>query len=1666
MKRKLYITLLFSFFSFTATYAQSGDYCLQPESYNIEPVGSCTSTSINGMGADLDNQDDSGNPGGVDITAFNSGCINPSNNWNVYWAEFTGNGNPVTIKALNPNQDGSVIVFENTPCAATMNELVCFNFLDEIGAGAIVNTVNGATYLVAIIRSSGSSSMNLELAIVDNPTNTPYYLPCDPCVNGSPQNLAVHSASIDCFTTYTDLNTSTSGLQADNGNPLPYNGCGSDDDWDWASFTATETSINLFFYGQSSDNIDLFVTEGPCAASMTTILCDNTGDKDYGASFQLNTTIGNEYHVFIRDNGRDTRVCAFTDNADPDKAFCNDGLSFEDGLGAGWQASNGSYHLVSAPGIDMMWDMSPGQVAGRFELTSGGFDPIAGAVLSKVAPGGGNYSFRIGSDADNTDPISGVTFPGSIGENQPSAEMMTYSFVVDPNNAGFGVKYATVMDYANHLEAYQPTFAVTIYNSTGDTISCADYILNPTDGFTQFYSVGDDGDVAGPLSGVIFSPWQDVATDLSGYAGQTVTAEFKVKDCHGNATCSTNDPSCSNYCANCQTGLCEPCLQAGTHFAYAYFDTYCSPMNIDMPEFCAGAAQIDICAPAGYAGYDWPAGQPGAVAPLDQQCLTINNPVAGNVYTVNMITLGGCTVTRTITLQEIPAGVTNDTTICPGETAILSINPTGTNGPYTYLWSPGGATTPSISVTPAATTAYSVLVTNSSGCSTTFNITVTVSACGVDVDLGNDETICAGDCVNLTATPLNTTGTVNYTWTPNIGSGSGPHNVCPTTTTDYIVSIIDGSSQTAKDTITVFVNPIVTSNQMASICQGDSIMLGGSFQTTAGTYNDTLVGGNVNGCDSIIATALTVNPSDDASFNYSLASYCQADPDPTPTITGTAGGTFTSLPTGLNIVASTGVIDLSASTPGTYNILYTTAGVCSDTLTVAVTVTTAEDATYTYPSTNYCQDDVDPIATITGTSGGTFTSTPTGLTIIAATGEVDLSASTPGTYGVLYTTPSASCQDTLTVYITIDSNDIATFNYSLPSYCQADPDPTPSITGTTGGTFTATPAGLSITASTGEVDLSTSTPGTYNVLYTTSGICSDTSSVTIAVTTAEDATFTYSATSYCQNETDPTANITGTPGGAFTATPAGLNIIAGSGLIDLDASTPGTYGVLYTTPSASCQDTLTVYVTIEPADTAAFSYPQASYCQADTDPIATITATIGGTFTAAPTGLSITASTGEVDLSASTPGTYSVLYTTPGVNCPDTITVQIIVEANEDATYTYPSTSYCQNGINPTPTITGTSGGAFTSSPGGLNITSSTGEIDLATSTAGTYSILYTTPSVNCFDTLTVSITISTADVAAFSYPATIFCVNDANQIPAITGTTGGLFSINTGIINTVTGEVNLTNNGVGSFIIKYVTNGACPDSTTVTITVTNQLDATVIQVGPYCLDEASINLVAADAGGTWSGTGITSATTGTFDPNTAGVGSHSVKYSVGTGSCIDSDSITIVVNAIPVISFTTEDDNCYSNEGSATGNVTSGSAPYSYSWNVGGSDSSLTGLSAGDYTLTIIDNQGCTATSTATVNDLANNCDYHIFVPNIFSPNGDGHNDVFIARGKGIQAIELVVYSRWGEKVFETKTPEDGWDGSYKGQEMNAGVFVYYLKATMINNETIEKQGNVTLVR
>jgi subtilisin-like proprotein convertase family protein len=304
---------------------------------------------------------------------------------------------------------------------------------------------------------------------------------------------------------------------------------------------------------------------------------------------------------------------------------------------------------------------------------------------------------------------------------------------------------------------------------------------------------------------------------------------------------------------------------------------------------------------------------------------------------------------------------------------------------------------------------------------------------------------------------------------------------------------------------------ITASTSNSPICAGSALTLGvtatgtspltyawtgtGTFSPGASSQNPSVTGAATgsygitvsNVCGSTNTTVpVTVTPAPSATISYTGSPYCSTGGTASVTRTGTAGGSYSST-AGLSINSGTGAVNLGASTAGTYTVTYTIAasgGCALFQTTASITVTAAPSATISYTGSPFCSTGGTASVTLTGTAGGSYSSTA-GLSINAGTGAVDLGASTAGTYTVTYTIAAAGgcALFQTTASITVTAAPSATINYTGSPYCSAFGPAAVSLTGTSGGAFSASPAGLSINAATGEVDPGASTPGTYTVNY-------------------------------------------------------------------------------------------------------------------------------------------------------------------------------------------------------------------------------------------------------------------------------------------------------------------------------------------------------------------------------------------------------------------------------------------------------------------------------------------------------------------------------------------------------------------------------------------------------
>ena len=103
---------------------------------------------------------------------------------------------------------------------------------------------------------------------------------------------------------------------------------------------------------------------------------------------------------------------------------------------------------------------------------------------------------------------------------------------------------------------------------------------------------------------------------------------------------------------------------------------------------------------------------------------------------------------------------------------------------------------------------------------------------------------------------------------------------------------------------------------------------------------------------------------------------------------------------------------------------------------------------------------------------------------------------------------------------------------------------------------------------------------------------------------------------------------------------------------------------------------------------------------------------------------------------------------------------------------------------------------------------------------------------------------------------------------------------------------------------------------------------------------------------------------------------------------------------------------------------------------------------------------------SAAVTGRATNPAGNQVFIPNMFSPNGDGVNDVFMVYGNTIAAVEMHIYNAWGQEVFVSKDQRQGWNGTMSGKQQPAGVYVYIVIAKLQNGTTVNRKGNITIIR
>ena len=1263
------------------------------------------------------------------------------------------------------------------------------------------------------------------------------------------------------------------------------------------------------------------------------------------------------------------------------------------------------------------------------------------AVVTRTGTAGGTYSSTAGLTINTTtgDVILGTSTPGTYTVTYTlaaagscpgftatatititAAPSATISYTGSPYCSNAGT--ATVTRTGTAGGTYSSAAGLTINAATGDIT-----LGTSTPGtYTVTYTIAASGGCAAVTANTSITITQLPAATIS-YAGSPYCSNAGTATVTRTGTAGGTYSSTAGLIINATTGD----VTLGTSIPGTYTVTYTVAAGGGCSLVSATTIITITQLPAAVISY------------------------AGSPYCSNA---GTAVVTRTGTAggtYSSTAGLTISAT-----TGDVTLG-TSTPGTYTVTYTvaagggcPAFSTTATIAITaaPAATISYA----GSPYCSNagTATVTRTGTAGGTYSATPAGLTINAttGDVTLGTSTP----GTYSITYSIAAAGGCGVFS----TTTSITVTALPAA------TILYPTSPYCSNAGIATVSRTGTA--GGTYSaapaglalnattgdvtpgsSTPGTYTVTYTLAAAGGCPAVTATtSITVTALAAATISYAGSPYCQTGGTATVTRTGTAGGTYSATPAGLTINAATGDVTPGTSTAGTYTVTYSIAagGGCPPVTTSAtITIIPAPAATIAYTGSPYCSNGGTATVTRTGTAGGTYSSTA-GLTINAATGDVTLGTSTPGTYTVTYTiAASGGCAAfTTTATITITATPSASISYAGNPYCYNVTSAPVTLTGSTGGTFTASPAGLTINAATGTVTPVTSTPGTYTVTYTVAGCASATATTSITIIAAPNMTIFYAGTPYCSNAGTATVSQFGTTGGTYSASPAGLAINAATGAVNLGSSTPGTYTVTYSVTVPGCGATITTTaITVTAAPNATISYAGSPYCANAGTAGVTLTGTAGGTYTAAPAGLSINASTGAVNLAASTAGTYTVTYTVAaGGGCATyTTTANITITALAAATISYPGSPYCSNAGIATVTRTGTAGGAYTASPAGLSINAITGDVNLAASTPGSYTVSYTLAAGGgcAAVTATTAISITTLPAATITYAGNPYCADAGTAIVTRTGTAGGTYTASpVGLsINAATGTVILGTSTPGTYTVFYTiaAGGGCGVVTATTAFTVNALSVdpagatassnSICGPGTVTLNVtggslgagASWKWYSGSCGGTLVGTGATVS----LPVNSTATYFVRAEGTCNTTACA---SVTVTVNTQPTISITASRTTLLPGQTTTLTATVTSAAGNTITWyrnglavpGASGTTLVVTVDGIGKYTARITTTAGCTALS----NEV-------IITPEISSlvfvyPNpSTGRFQVRVYNQLGKQ-LTVNIYDKLGQRVFSQR--------------------------------------------
>ena len=600
-----------------------------------------------------------------------------------------------------------------------------------------------------------------------------------------------------------------------------------------------------------------------------------------------------------------------------------------------------------------------------------------------------------------------------------------------------------------------------------------------------------------------------------------------------------------------------------------------------------------------------------------------------------------------------------------------------------------------------------------------------------------------------------------------ISTSTGQVDLSASTPGSYVVTYTAPSSDTATTSISIDSIPIVSAGADVAICTGNSTVLTATGATTySWSTGETTASITVDPTTNTTYTVTGFNGACSAIDSVDVTVY----PLPTVEITGTltyCAGLNTTLTATAGLSSylwSTGATTQSINvTAGSYTVTGTDSNGCSATSSASTVVEYPLPTVSISGTLEFCAGLSTVLTATAGLSSYLWSNGETTQAITVTSG---------GSYSVTGT-DSNGCSNNDSVSVT---------EHALP---------TVSISGTlsfcAGANTILTASGASTYLwSTGETtaSITVSTGGSYSVTGTDANGCSALDSASVTEYSLPSVSIS-GTLSYCAG-----ASTTLDAGAGF----ASYSWSSGETTQTISA-TAGNYTVTVTDSNGCSNTSAQVTVTETPLDVATVVYDSSSYCQVPTGALA-----VDGYYP-----LYTTVSAAEAESSDGTAHSHilgGVTYYMPN-----------------DGVVIYHGTYSL---TTPAPTITGQSG-TFSESTGNLSIDSSTGVINVNNSTAGTYTVVYTTNG-SCPNTVNNTITVNALDGATFAYSSNSLPQTGTASLTTTPTTSGGVFSAYpSGLsINSSTGEIDLANSTIQSYKIFYETSGAgCPNSSTFDLAVT-----------------------------------------------------------------------------------------------------------------------------------------------------------------------------------------------------------------------------------------------------